>query len=80
MDFHLDGYLRKKSCSNRVLANSHDIIYTSSIKINHRVDKVARKLNKHNYYRFGKQLKIALIIFSIYYPNPIFSVIKLYWL
>jgi hypothetical protein len=40
-------------CSNRVLANGHDIIYTSSIKINHRVDKVARKLNKHNYYRFG---------------------------
>lgn len=75
----LDIYGEESCVAIEVLANGHDIIYTSSIKINHRVDKEARKLNKHNYYRFGKQLKNSTNYFIVYYPNPIFSLLKLYW-
>jgi hypothetical protein len=63
MDFHLDGYLQEKSLSsNRVLANSHDIIYTSLIKINHR-ELMSSSKTQYTTTTFEKQLKeIALII------------------
>lgn len=75
----LDIYGEESCVAIEVLANGQDIIYTSSVKINHRVDKLARKINKNNYYRFGKQLKNSTNYFIVYYPNPILSVLKLYW-
>jgi GT2 family glycosyltransferase len=75
----LDIYGEESCVALEVLANGHDIIFTNSVKINHRVDMEARKLGKQNYYRFGKQLKNSSNYFIVYYPNPFLSLLKLYW-
>jgi GT2 family glycosyltransferase len=75
----LDIYGEESCVAIEVLANGYDIIYTNSIKINHRVDIEARKVNKQNYYRFGKQLKNSSNYFIVYYPNPFLALLKLYW-
>ena len=75
----LEIYGEESCVALEVLANGHDIIYTNSIKINHRVNMEVRKSNKQNYYRFGKQLKNSTNYFIVYYPNPYLALLKLYW-
>lgn len=75
----IDIYGEESCFSIEVLSKGYDILYTNQIKINHRVNKEQRKLNKQNYFRFGKQLKNSTFYFLVYYPFPFFNILKLYW-
>jgi glycosyltransferase involved in cell wall biosynthesis len=75
----LDIYGEESCVSIEVLANNHDILYTNTIKINHRVDREQRRIKKQNYFRFGKQLKNSTYYFLVYYPFPLIAIIKMYW-
>jgi GT2 family glycosyltransferase len=75
----IDIYGEESCLSIEVMSKGFDILYTNEIKINHRVDKEQRKLNKQNYFRFGKQLKNTTYYFLVYYPFPILNILKLYW-
>lgn len=75
----IDIYGEESCLSIEVLAKGYDILYSNEIKINHRVNKQQRKLNKQNYFRFGKQLKNTTYYFLVYYPFPFLNILKLYW-
>ena len=75
----IDIYGEESCLSIEVLSKGFDILYTNAIKINHRVNIAQRKLNRQNYFRFGKQLKNSTYYFLIYYPFPILNILKLYW-
>lgn len=75
----VDIYGEEACLSIEVLSKGYDILYSNEIKVNHRVNKEQRKSNKHNYFRFGKQLKNSTYYFLVYYPSPIMKIIKLYW-
>lgn len=74
----IDIYGEESCLSIEVLAKGYDILYTNEIKINHRVNKEQRKLNKQNYFRFGKQLKNSTYYYLVYYPFPLIKILKLY--
>lgn len=75
----IDIYGEESCLSIEVMSKGFDILYTNQIKVNHRVNKERRKLDKQNYFRFGKQLKNTTYYFLVYYPFPVLSIIKLYW-
>lgn len=75
----IDIYGEESCVSIEVLANGYDILYTNSISVNHRVDRVDRMLKGRNYFRFGKQLKNTAFYYLVYYPNPIFRITRLLW-
>lgn len=75
----IDIYGEESCLSIEVLANGYDILYSNEIKINHRVNKEQRKKSKQNYFRFGKQLKNTTYYFLVYYPFPLYNILKLYW-
>lgn len=75
----IDIYGEESCLSIEVMAKGYDILYSNEIKINHRVNKQQRKLNKQNYFRFGKQLKNTTYYFLVYYPFPVLNILKLYW-
>ncbi|HSD07364.1 glycosyltransferase family 2 protein [Flavobacterium sp.] len=75
----IDIYGEESCLSIEVLSKGYDILYTNQIKINHRVNKEQRKLNKQHYFRFGKQLKNSTFYFLVYYPFPFINILKLYW-
>lgn len=75
----MDIYGEESCLALEVLAQGHDIFYTNSIKVNHRIDIEARKKTGKNYYRFGKQLKNTTFYYLVYHPSPILKIIKLYW-
>lgn len=74
----IDIYGEESCLSIEVLAEGYDILYSNEIKINHRVNKEQRKLNKQNYFRFGKQLKNTTYYYLVYYPFPLIKILKLY--
>ena len=75
----IDIYGEESCVSIEVLAKGYDILYSNKIKINHRVNSEQRKLDKQNYFRFGKQLKNSTYYFLVYYPFPLIDILKLYW-
>jgi GT2 family glycosyltransferase len=75
----MDIYGEESCVALEVLSKGYDILYTNKIKVNHRVDIEKRKLCKQNYYRFGKQLKNSTYYFLVYYPFPLYPILKLYW-
>lgn len=75
----IDIYGEESCLSIEVLAKGYDILYTNKIKVNHRVNREQRKLNKQNYFRFGKQLKNSTYYYLVYYPFPLINILKLYW-
>jgi len=75
----IDIYGEESCLAIEVLSNGFDILYEGSIKINHRVDMVKRRLGKQNYFRFGKQLKNTTFYYLVYYPSPMGKILKLYW-
>lgn len=75
----IDIYGEESCLSIEVLNKGYDILYSNEIKINHRVNKEQRKLNKQNYFRFEKQLKNSAYYFLVYYPFPLYNIFKLYW-
>jgi GT2 family glycosyltransferase len=74
----IDIYGEESCVSMEVLDKGYDIIYSNTIKVNHRIDIVERKLNGQNYFRFGKQLKNTTYYYLVYYPFPLFKILKLY--
>jgi len=74
----IDIYGEESCVSIEVLAKGYDILYSNLIKVNHRVDIAERKLNGLNYFRFGKQLKNTTYYYLVYYPFPLFKILKLY--
>ncbi|RZJ50189.1 MAG: glycosyltransferase family 2 protein [Flavobacterium sp.] len=74
----VDIYGEESCLSIEVMDKGYDILYTNEIKINHRVNKEQRKLQKQNYFRFGKQLKNSTYYFLVYYPHPAWNILKLY--
>lgn len=75
----IDIYGEESCLSIEVLAKGYDILYSNEIKVNHRVDLEQRKVNKQNYFRFGKQLKNSTYYFLVYYRFPGLKILKLYW-
>ena len=70
----------EESClSIEVSSKGYDILFTNAIKVNHRVDKEARKRSGKNYYRFEQQLKNTTGYYLIYYKHPLIKILKLYW-
>lgn len=74
----IDIYGEEACVSMEVLACGYDIIYSNTIKVNHRVNIAERKLKGQNYFRFGKQLKNTTYYYLVYYPFPLASILKLY--
>ncbi len=74
----IDIYGEESCVSIEVMSKGYDILFSNQIKINHRVDIEQRKLNKQNYFRFGKQLKNSTYYFLVYYPFPLLNILKLY--
>lgn len=74
----VDIYGEESCLSIEVMSKGYDILYSNEIKINHRVNKELRKLNKQNYFRFEKQLKNSTYYFLVYYPSPLFNILKMY--
>ncbi|WNH11635.1 glycosyltransferase family 2 protein [Thalassobellus suaedae] len=75
----IDIYGEESCVAIEVLANNKDILYTNNIVVNHRVNKQERLNNGRNYYRFGKQLKNTAFYYIVYYRNPVFKLLKLFW-
>ncbi|MHB1105101.1 MAG: glycosyltransferase family 2 protein [Lutibacter sp.] len=74
----IDIYGEESCLSLEVLAKGYDMIYSNSIKVNHRVNIAERKLIGQNYFRFGKQLKNTTYYYLVYYPFPLVKILKLY--
>jgi GT2 family glycosyltransferase len=75
----IDIYGEESCVAIEVIAKGHDILYTNTIKVNHRVNVIERKKVGQNYFRFGKQLKNSTYYFLVYYPHPLGNILKLYW-
>lgn len=74
----IDIYGEEACVSIEVIAKGYDMIYSSTIKVNHRVNVVERKQSGQNYLRFGKQLKNTTYYYLVYYPFPLFKILKLF--
>lgn len=75
----IDIYGEENCVAIEILDEGFDILYTNTIKVNHRVNKVKRIEAGRNYFRFQKQLKNESFYYIVYYPNPIKDLIRLYW-
>lgn len=74
----IDIYGEESCLSIEVLAKGYDIMYSNTIKVNHRVNIINRKIGGHNYFRYGKQLKNTTYYYLVYYPFPLVHILKLY--
>ena len=74
----IDIYGEESCVSLEVLSKGYDIIYSNQIKVNHRINKDERKLAGQNYFRFGKQLKNTTYYYLVYFPFPLFNILKLF--
>lgn len=75
----MDIYGEEACVAIEVLAKGYGIVYSNNIKVNHRIDKSKRKKAGKNYFRFEKQLINTTGYYIVYYKNPIFKIMKLYW-
>ena len=75
----MDIYGEESCVAIEVLDKGYDIFYSNNIKVNHRIDKSKRKEAGKNYFRFGKQLEHTTYYFLVYYPSPLFRILKMYW-
>jgi GT2 family glycosyltransferase len=75
----IDIYGEESCLSIEVMAKGNDILYTNTIKVNHRVNITERKLAGQNYFRFGKQLKNSTYYYLVYYPFPVLKIVRLLW-
>lgn len=75
----VDIYGEEACVSIEVLNEGFDILFTTNIAVNHRVDKNIRKQEGNNYYRFGRQLKNSAFYFLVYHGYPLKRVFKLFY-
>ena len=64
----MDIYGEESSLSLQVIDAGYDILYTSAISVNHRVNKMHRGRSGYNLMRFQKQLTNTSLLYSIHYP------------
>tara|TARA_R110002020_G_scaffold188328_5_gene387066 strand:+ start:1457 stop:2347 length:891 start_codon:yes stop_codon:yes gene_type:complete len=64
----LDIYGEEGCVSIQLIDKGYDILYTSLISVNHRVDRQKRKQGGNNAFRFERQLCNMGLYFLIYYP------------
>jgi len=74
----MDIYGEESCVSIEVISKGYDILFSNTIKVNHRVDMEARRRLGKNYFRFGKQLKNTTFYFLVYHPSPLVKILKLY--
>jgi GT2 family glycosyltransferase len=58
------------------LNNNYNILYTNTIKVNHRVDVAKRLHSGRNYFRFQHQLTNIINYYLVYYKKPIKPILK----
>ncbi|MCB0747695.1 MAG: glycosyltransferase family 2 protein, partial [Ignavibacteriae bacterium] len=75
----VDIYCEEGCVSIEAQALGYQILYVPSILINHRVDKMKRKREGKNYFRFKKQLRNEANYFIVYYPKPFKALLRLFW-
>ncbi|WP_418263871.1 glycosyltransferase family 2 protein [Flavobacterium faecale] len=75
----MDIYGEESCVSIEVMSKGYAILFSNTIKVNHRVDKEARKRSGKNHFRFERQLKNTTSYYMVYYKNPVFKIMKLYW-
>jgi len=75
----IDIYGEESCVSIEVLAKGYDILYTNRIAVNHRVNMGERFKTGRNYVRFGKQLKNTAFYYLVYYPFPLYKIVRLLW-
>lgn len=73
----VDIYGEESALSIEVLDLDYQILFKNTLIVNHRVDVEKRKQQGRNYFRFEKQLKNTLRYYLIYFPNPLFKIVKL---
>ena len=64
----MDIYGEEGCVSIQLIDKGYDILYTSVISVNHRVDRNKRKQDGNNAFRFERQLCNMGLYFLIYYP------------
>jgi GT2 family glycosyltransferase len=77
----MDIYGEEGCLSIQTLALGYDILYTSEISVNHRVDKQQRKDGGSNVFRFERQLCNMALYFLMFYPAHLLPKkwCKLFW-
>ena len=75
----VDIYGEEACVSIEVINNGFDILFTTDIVVNHRIDKSMREKQGNNYFRFRKQLKNSTFYYLVYYKNPLLKIGKLYY-
>lgn len=75
----IDIYGEEACVSIEVINKGYDILFTTDIAVNHRVDKVSREKQGNNYFRFRKQLKNTTFYYLVYHKRPLLKTGKLYY-
>lgn len=77
----MDIYGEEGAVSIQLIDAGYDILYTSEIAVNHRVDRKKRKTGGGNVFRFERQLCNMGLYFIIFYPASLLprKLIKLHW-
>lgn len=75
----VDIYGEESCLSIEVIALGYEILFSNTIKVNHRVNKSSRFDQEHHYFRFQKQLKNTTYYYIVYHKNPMLKILKLYW-
>ncbi len=73
----MDIYGEESALSLEVLNLDYRIKFLPQIIVNHRVDKAKRVEQKHNYFRFEKQLQNSIRYYLVYFSNPSSKIAKL---
>lgn len=76
----IDIYGEEVCVAWETLIQGYDILFTSQLRVHHRVDRQRRKELGANYFRFEKQLKNTTYFYLVYYPFPLLvkKIAKLY--
>ncbi|WP_031427731.1 glycosyltransferase family 2 protein [Flavimarina sp. Hel_I_48] len=77
----MDIYGEEGCVSIETIDNGYDILYTSEISVNHRVDRQERKMGGSNIFRFERQLCHMALYFLVFYPTELLprKLGKLFW-
>lgn len=74
----VDIYGEEACLSLEVINKGFDLLYTTDIAVNHRVDKLKRLQTRNNYFRFSRQLKNSGFYYLVYFKYPLKPIFKLF--
>lgn len=77
----MDIYGEEGCLSIEIIDKGYDILYTSEISVNHRVNRQQRKTSGSNVFRFERQLCHMALYFLVFYPAHLLPQkwAKLFW-